>query len=118
MERTGLKWQESVRTNDLNVVTHSLTLTLIPFSPFPFPSFLTHSLSLPISLFFLSQYLYLSLSLYLILEYGGDNNSNASGVISEHLLTFDDVSELQIRNSQLLQVLRKLSVEQVKKISY
>ena len=95
-------------------LTHSHSYSLFPF---PFPSFLTHTLSLPISLFFPFS-ISLSLSLYRILEYGGDNNSNASGVISEHLLTFDDVSELQIRNSQLLQVLRKLSVEQVKKNSY
>lgn len=33
-------------------------------------------------------------------------------MISEHLLTFDDVSELQTRNSQLLKVVRKLSADQ------
>ena len=48
--------------------SHSFTLTLIPFSPFPFPSFLTHSLPLFISLFSLSQYLYISLPLPLSLS--------------------------------------------------
>jgi hypothetical protein len=44
-------------------------------------------------------------------EYGGESSS-AQGVISEHLLTFDDISELQTRNSQLLKVVRKLSADQ------
>lgn len=45
----------------------------------------------------------------------GSNKSGAASagaVISEHLLTFDDVAELQLRNAQLLKVVRKLSQEQ------
>ena len=89
----------------------SLSLSLI----------LSLSLSLPLSFLLLSlSFFFISNSFcncfpfHRILEYGGDSNSNAHGVISEHLLTFDDVTELQTRNSQLLQVLRKLSVEQVR----
>lgn len=37
---------------------------------------------------------------------------SASDVISEHLLTFDDVVELQTKNSQLVKVVRKLSIDQ------
>lgn len=44
-------------------------------------------------------------------EYGGETLS-AQGVISEHLLTFDDISVLQTRNAQLLKVVRKLSADQ------
>ena len=33
-------------------------------------------------------------------------------MISEHLLTFDDISVLQTRNAQLLKVVRKLSADQ------
>jgi nucleoprotein TPR len=38
--------------------------------------------------------------------------SSSAGVISDHLVKYDDVVELQTRNAQLLQVVRKLSVEQ------
>ena len=44
-------------------------------------------------------------------EYGGETLT-AQGVISEHLLTFDDISVLQTRNAQLLKVVRKLSADQ------
>lgn len=37
---------------------------------------------------------------------------DADGVISEYLVTFEDVEELQTRNMQLLKVVRKLSMEQ------
>ena len=37
---------------------------------------------------------------------------DAGGVISDHLVTFDNVEELQMRNMQLLRVVRKLSTEQ------
>ena len=47
-----------------------------------------------------------------LIGYGGEGSCGAGGVISEHLLTFDDVSELQTRNAQLLKVVRKLSQEQ------
>lgn len=42
------------------------------------------------------------------------SKSSSSGVISDYLVTFDDVAELQTRNAQLLQVVRKLSEEQEK----
>ena len=48
---------------------------------------------------------------YCASEYGGETLS-AQGVISEHLLTFDDISVLQTRNAQLLKVVRKLSADQ------
>lgn len=35
-----------------------------------------------------------------------------SGVISQYLVTFDSIAELQQRNAELLQVVRKLSREQ------
>jgi hypothetical protein len=40
--------------------------------------------------------------------------SSASDVISTYLLTFDDIKELQTKNAQLVQVVRKLSTEQVR----
>ena len=46
-------------------------------------------------------------------EFGGESSS-AQGVISEHLLTFEGVEELQKRNAQLLMVVRKLSADQEK----
>ncbi|CAM9476263.1 unnamed protein product [Ectocarpus fasciculatus] len=36
----------------------------------------------------------------------------AGDVITEHLLTFDDVTDLQTKNSQLVKVIRKLSADQ------
>ena len=72
MARTGLKWQESVRTNDFNVVSHSLTLTHY-YSLFPlYFSFFPHSLSFtayfPFFPFSISLSFTLSLSLYLSLS--------------------------------------------------
>ena len=46
-------------------------------------------------------------------EFGGESSS-AQGVISEHLLTFEGIEELQKRNAQLLMVVRKLSADQEK----
>ena len=37
---------------------------------------------------------------------------SADDVISEHLLTYDDIIELQTRNSQLVKVIRRLSADQ------
>ena len=42
----------------------------------------------------------------------GGASGTAEGVISEYLVTFDDIDELQTRNMQLLKVVRKLSTEQ------
>ena len=51
-----------------------------------------------------------------LIGYGGDESSSSSasagGVITEHLLTFDDVKDLQQNNAKLLKVIRKLSQEQ------
>ena len=41
-----------------------------------------------------------------------DDESSASDVVSQRLVTFDDIAELQTRNIQLLQVVRSLSEEQ------
>ena len=46
-----------------------------------------------------------------LIGYGGEE-ATAGDVISEHLLTFENVAELQTRNAQLLKVVRKLSQEQ------
>ena len=45
-------------------------------------------------------------------ESSSSSTSSASDVISERLVTFEDIGELQTRNMQLLQVVRKLSEEQ------
>lgn len=42
----------------------------------------------------------------------GNALTNPQDVISEHLVTYSDVEELQARNAQLLKVIRKLSSEQ------
>ena len=51
-----------------------------------------------------------------LIGYGGDESgssaASAGGVITEHLLTFDDVKDLQQNNAKLLKVIRKLSQEQ------
>ena len=52
-----------------------------------------------------------------LIGYGGDDSgtsaaTSAGGVITEHLLTFDDVKDLQQNNAKLLKVIRKLSQEQ------
>jgi nucleoprotein TPR len=41
-----------------------------------------------------------------------NSGTDARGVISDHLVTFDGVEELQVRNMQLLKVVRKLSGDQ------
>mmetsp|Transcript_24386 Transcript_24386/g.35802 ORF Transcript_24386/g.35802 Transcript_24386/m.35802 type:complete len:2045 (-) Transcript_24386:88-6222(-) len=43
----------------------------------------------------------------------GTGEGAADGVISEYLVTFDDIEELQTRNMQLVKVIRTLSAEQV-----
>jgi nucleoprotein TPR len=43
---------------------------------------------------------------------GAGSTGNADGVISEYLVDFGDIEELQTRNMQLLKVVRKLSMEQ------
>ena len=48
---------------------------------------------------------------------GAKSNGSANDVISEHLLTFNDVVEIQQKNCQLVQVIRKLSVDQEKAVA-
>ena len=43
---------------------------------------------------------------------GYEDDTSASDVVSQRLVTFDDIAELQTRNIQLLQVVRSLSEEQ------
>jgi len=43
-----------------------------------------------------------------------NRTSESGGVISDYLVKYDDVAELQTRNAQLLKVVRQLSEEQEK----
>jgi hypothetical protein len=63
---------------------------------------------------YIYMYVYIHVNIYMLIHigYGGESSGSASSVISEHLLTFDNVSELVTKNEQLMRVVRKLSEEQ------
>lgn len=47
-----------------------------------------------------------------LVETSDEMTDTPNDIISNFLVTFDDIKELQVRNTQLLQVVRKLSLEQ------
>eukprot|EP01035_Chromulina_nebulosa_P024146 gene24146-31386_t len=50
----------------------------------------------------------------LLMNSPGAQSRDSGGVISDYLVKFDNIEELQARNAQLLQIVRKLSEEQEK----